>query len=225
VVPIGTAARSGGEQGQRIVGPPAAAGGSGGGAPNAGYDQPVARPRGTSSAQLSNPGWEPPRDLDQREWLEVGRTLGRIGRYSRWWVGDWLIYADRKWGEMYNDASKVTGYDYGTLRNIVSIAQRFPLSRRRDNLSWGHHADVASLPPDEQDYWLDHATELGLSRADLRIELRAALRSGPGRSERDEREPAECPEHSVRCTNCGSEVAIPADVAKAIRAAEAASVA
>jgi hypothetical protein len=35
--------------------------------------------------------------------------------------------------------------------NAASIANAFELSRRRDNLSFKHHAEVASLPLDEAD--------------------------------------------------------------------------
>jgi hypothetical protein len=207
------------QQSQRTASRPMADAGVGA-AEHTARDHPAARrPKETPSAQLSRPGWEPPRQLDRREWLEVGRTLGRVGRYSRWWVGDWLLYGDQKWGEMYKEAGKVTGYNYGTLRNIVSIAQKFQLSRRRDNLSWGHHADIASLPPAEQEYWLDRATELGLSREDLRIELRTAQRSGT-RSDPGERDSAECGEHTVRCANCGFEFVIRADAERATKAAE-----
>ncbi len=95
--------------------------------------------------------------MEYPEWIEMGRYLGTLGRNSQWWVGDWLLYARGKWGEMYAEAVKITGYDYGSLRNIASVAQEFDLSRRRDKLSYSHHAAVAGLAPDEQDHWLDRA--------------------------------------------------------------------
>jgi hypothetical protein len=173
--------------------------------------------RQTTSEQLGQPGWTPPRDLNQSQWFEVGRTLGRMGRYSRWWVGDWLLYAHRQWGERYKQASRVTGYDYGTLRNIVSLAQKFELSRRRDNLSWGHHADVASLPREEQDLWLDRASELGLSREDLRVELRAAKGSHAMPSTPGENEQSQPSSHTLVCSSCGFQMPLPAELLKAIR--------
>ena len=33
------------------------------------------------------------------------------------WIGDWLNYGERKWGEKYKEALEKTGYDYQTLRN------------------------------------------------------------------------------------------------------------
>jgi hypothetical protein len=54
------------------------------------------------------------------------------------------------------------------------VASRFHLSLRRDNLTWSHHALLASLDAEAQDYWLDRAVGDRLSVADLRVELRAA---------------------------------------------------
>jgi len=66
--------------------------------------------------------------------------------------------------------------DYGTLRNYAWVARRFALSRRRDMLSFGHHAEVAAMPEAEQEYWLGKAEELSWSRNQLRREVRASLR-------------------------------------------------
>lgn len=49
--------------------------------------------------------------------------------------------------------------DYQTLRNYAWVARGFASSRRRDTLSFGHHAEVAALPEPEQDYWLRQAEE------------------------------------------------------------------
>jgi hypothetical protein len=96
---------------------------------------------------------------------------------NNWWVGDWVRYGNARWGEKYTEAARVTGLDAKTLRNIAYVASRFHLSRRRDNLSWTHHAELAALPPVQQDQWLDRARSLRLSPGDLRLELRAAQRA------------------------------------------------
>jgi hypothetical protein len=120
--------------------------------------------------------WLPKKSLEHPEWVAAGRRLGAIGRSNQWWMGDWLRYGAARWGEKYVEASRITGYDVGSLRNMASLASQFSLSRRRDNLTWCHHAAVASLEVHEQDYWLDRATTLKLSVADLRVELRTARR-------------------------------------------------
>jgi hypothetical protein len=121
--------------------------------------------------------WHPPTDLDDRNWLAVGRKLGAISRCSQWWIGDWVRYGSVRWGERYTLAARVTGYDPRTLRNMAWIASRFPAERRRHDLTWSHHASVAPLDPVEQDHWLTRCVVERLSVTDLRIELRAAIRA------------------------------------------------
>jgi N6-adenosine-specific RNA methylase IME4 len=104
-----------------------------------------------------------------------------------WWLGDWLRFGERKWGEQYKEAVDVTGYEYGTLRNAKMVADRFDdLSRRRDNLSFAHHQEVASLPQPDADRLLEEAASGGLSRNELRSRVSRAhaasaiLASEPG---------------------------------------------
>jgi hypothetical protein len=112
--------------------------------------------------------------MDHRDWIIAGRRLGYIGRGNQWWIGDWVRYGTARWGERYAEAARITGYDPRSLANMASIASMFPPSRRRDNLTWSHHAAVAGLSVDEQDRWLDFAATSRLSVADLRTELRSA---------------------------------------------------
>ena len=72
-------------------------------------------------------------------------------------IGDWLVYGEHTYGEMYAQALDATGFSYGTLANQVYVAQRFDFSRRRENLSFSHHQEVAALPPEEADELLDRA--------------------------------------------------------------------
>jgi hypothetical protein len=48
------------------------------------------------------------------------------------------------------------------------------VSRRRDNLSFQHHAEVASLPEPQRELWLHRAEAAGWSRNELRRQLAAA---------------------------------------------------
>jgi hypothetical protein len=142
------------------------------------------RPEGTHGGiSASSPrqrgliGWTPADKMDRAAWVAAGRRLGALSRSSNWWVGDWLQYGTSRWGEKYTTATKITGYDTHSLENMVYVASRFPVSLRRENLSWSHHAVLASLHPAERVHWLDVATEHRLSVNDLRTELRAARRS------------------------------------------------
>jgi hypothetical protein len=163
------------------------------------------RPGGQNAASIEaakgSIAWTPKSELGRPEWISIGRRLGRIGRCNQWWLGDWLRYGSAKWGERYSAAARITGYDPRSLANVASLASTFPLSRRRDNLTWSHHAAVAALPVEDQDRWLDRAEEERLSVADLRVELRAV--QGPGsRSSNEEEAPAE-EEELLVCPRCG----------------------
>jgi hypothetical protein len=89
---------------------------------------------------------------------------------------------------------------------MAYVASRFSeLSRRRDNLSFSHHAELATLQAVEQDEWLERAELQGLSVSALRTVLRRERLGRGGAGDADpagEPEPAD--EHIV-CPNCGHE--------------------
>jgi hypothetical protein len=157
--------------------------------------------------------WAPERDLERPEWIQWGCRLGTMSRVSNWWVGDWLQYGTSRWGEKYSEAARITGYDVKTLRNIVYVAKRFDLSRRRDKLTWSHHAEVAVLEPDEQDKWLDRAIVDRLSVADLRTELRSLQRASR-RAAADNSEPdsSDAQPYAMACPYCGKTIRLKPDL-------------
>jgi hypothetical protein len=108
------------------------------------------------------------------EWERAGGLVARLGSASAWWTGDWIIYGEREYGARYKAALEITALDHQTLRNYAWVARRFPTSRRRDSLSFQHHAEVAGLAPAEQDLWLGRAEREHWSRNELRRRLAAA---------------------------------------------------
>lgn len=52
--------------------------------------------------------------------------------------------------------------------NCAAVSRSFETSRRREVLSYSHHVEVASLPPDEADELLDKAEREGLSTREVR---------------------------------------------------------
>jgi hypothetical protein len=108
------------------------------------------------------------------EWISAGRQISRISTASAWWVGDWLNFGERSYGSRYRAALELTSFDYKTLRNYAWVARRFQLSRRRDTLSFQHHAEVAALEEPEQDLWLSRAEAAHWTRNELRRQLSAA---------------------------------------------------
>ncbi|MEU0104457.1 LmbU family transcriptional regulator [Streptomyces sp. NPDC006251] len=110
-----------------------------------------------------------------RTWEELGTELFSFADSSTWWIADWLVYGESVFQDRYEEAIKRTSLSYQTLRNYSWVARAFPLSRRRQGLSFSHHLEVVALEEPEQDYWLRKAEELGWSRNKLRREVRSSL--------------------------------------------------
>ncbi|MEU2608698.1 LmbU family transcriptional regulator [Streptomyces albus] len=106
-------------------------------------------------------------------WSRLGDYVSVVANSSAWWLGDWLVYGQERFSNRYRRCIEESSLDYQTLRNYAWVARNVPLSRRRDGLSFQHHAEVASLPADEQTYWLGRALEEKWSRNALRAQIRA----------------------------------------------------
>ncbi|MGH3823823.1 MAG: LmbU family transcriptional regulator [Pseudonocardiaceae bacterium] len=115
-----------------------------------------------------------PEEMTFESWRRVGEQIRLIGDSSVWWMADWLLHGEKLFPDRYKRAIEQTPLDYQTLRNYAWVARKFPFSRRRKKLSFQHHAEVASLPEEEQDTWLERAERLSWSRNKLRSAIRAS---------------------------------------------------
>ncbi|MDA2921099.1 hypothetical protein MYX76_16680 [Desulfobacterota bacterium AH_259_B03_O07] len=73
--------------------------------------------------------------------------------HDRFWLGDWLNYGERKYGEKYSQALEQTDYEYDTLRKFGYVSDRVEIGNRFPELDWTHHMVVAPLEPKEQIKW------------------------------------------------------------------------
>jgi hypothetical protein len=110
-------------------------------------------------------------------WVRAGHRIDRVANAATWARGDWLVFGERAYGPRYKEAMRALPLDYQTLRNYAWVARRFAPGRRHPDLSFQHHAELASLPEAEQDLWLGRAARLGWSRNDLRAKLAARRRA------------------------------------------------
>lgn len=124
-------------------------------------------------------GLQFPNRLSFPIWERIGKQISLITDSSAWWLGDWLIYGEKEYADRYRMAIEQTSLDYQTLRNYAWVARRFSHARRRDKLSFAHHAEVAALTPADQDLWLRRAEHFGWSRNRLRRELRGSAGAVP----------------------------------------------
>jgi N6-adenosine-specific RNA methylase IME4 len=92
----------------------------------------------------------------------------------QWWIGDWWAYGEHRYGER-KAATEPGGIledlNFGTAANYGSVARAFETSRRREVLSFTHHAEVTGLTPALQDSWLARAEREGLSVNKLRAQI------------------------------------------------------
>lgn len=129
--------------------------------------------------EMTETAWKPLGEMSWEQWESAGAQLQRMGRAWQFWFGDWVTWGEAHYGEKYVQAIDITGLDYQTVANVVSVAKRVPPERRRSSLSWSHHEVVASLPPAEQDKWLDEAEQEGMTRNRLRSRLQGTSKDAP----------------------------------------------
>ncbi|MDD5543880.1 MAG: MT-A70 family methyltransferase [Acidobacteriia bacterium] len=112
----------------------------------------------------------------KEEWLKVGEGLRFIEGAVQFWIGDWARFGEKRGfytdSSVYDEIEKATGYERKTLCNFKNISEQIESSRRREDLSFGHHAEVAPLSPEKQKEYLDRAVEEKLSVRELREEIR-----------------------------------------------------
>jgi signal recognition particle subunit SEC65 len=100
------------------------------------------------------------RELSREQWDEIGRFIGSEMRRAAFVIGDWLIFAEERTGQLnfgdampaenvshrvYQQAVELTGIDITTLQNYAYVARHVPRDIRNPRVSWEHHKKVAKL--------------------------------------------------------------------------------
>lgn len=121
-----------------------------------------------------------PEALEFQQWKDIGRKLLQCRESLQFWIGDWVNYGERTFGEKYSEAYKLLcqdgGYDESYVRKMASIAKLVPIVNRFTTLSFGHHAVVSSLGEKDQHKFLSIAEEERLSVRELNERIRLKLK-------------------------------------------------
>ena len=127
-----------------------------------GADKPAAldSPRlalGLRGCELHTCGLKLRAGLSETEWRSLGPTINAVASAAAWALGDWIAYGERKYGDLRAavGADDWNGPSYSTCATYASVGRRFESCRRRELLTFSHHAEVAYPPPREADSLLD----------------------------------------------------------------------
>lgn len=84
---------------------------------------------------------------------ETGKGFKKYIRFYqknlRWAVGDFIIYAKRRFPEKYTQLLEAEMYTDGTLLNCEYVCSKIPKELRNPNLSFEHHYQVARLQKED----------------------------------------------------------------------------
>lgn len=115
-------------------------------------------------------------------WASVVTRLLTQHKRIEWAIADAINFGSRRYGEVYAQWIEQTQLAKKTLANIAWVGRSIESSRRREDVDFSYHAEVASLPPQEQDALLDAAVEQGMTRYDLRSAARERKQALEGRA-------------------------------------------
>ena len=120
--------------------------------------------------KISSVGAVANKGLTLDQWEDALHVLSHIERRFSWVLGDVLLSLRGKWEQgSLEEICERFGIAYQTANNASYICRAFEeLSRRRDNLTYGHHAEVANR--DDADELLDWCEDHDASIKDLREE-------------------------------------------------------
>lgn len=105
--------------------------------------------------------------LSLEEWIEAGRSLRALERGIQFWVGDWMAYGEAHYGE---EAFADLERQDKTLANWAAVARGVDPARRREDVRFSHHAEVAPLKshPEIQEKILARVAEEDLTVTETR---------------------------------------------------------
>jgi hypothetical protein len=77
------------------------------------------------------------------EWKQLARFICHAGGAVQWWAGDFLNLTERQLGAQGENLLSDLGWEPKTLWNVKDVAKSIETSRRREEISYSHHAEVA----------------------------------------------------------------------------------
>jgi hypothetical protein len=111
-------------------------------------------------------------DVTYENWETVGALLLRLEGAIQLLIGDWLVQAERQWGQTYEAIAEQTGYAVKSLYQYKWVAENVPFSMRIETLTFTHYTVVAGIDDDSRKMTLlEKAADEGWSVKRLRDEI------------------------------------------------------
>jgi hypothetical protein len=113
-----------------------------------------------------------PKVLTKDQWVAIGTTLGKSDSSLRWWIADWWVYGDHRYGDRKAlAATGVFGLTFETLMVYGTVARNVKTLNRFEVLSFTHHIQVATLKPARQKRYLTQAVANGWTASKLKRQI------------------------------------------------------
>jgi len=106
--------------------------------------------------------------IDFSDWIKIGDYLKNVEGAVQFWIGDWLNYGEKVYGETYTQALEATDYTYKALSVMKWVCGKVLPESRSEGLSFKHHEVIAKLEKPEQKKYLDMADAQKMTVSQLR---------------------------------------------------------
>lgn len=129
-------------------------------------------------AQATTTGLSIKDGIEFAQWEAIGHELGNVNQGLLWWIGDWLNYGERTYGETYAQAMDATGKSYATVKQAAYMAKKFPPETRREGLTFSHYGVIAGMDDKQSQPLLQKAEKQEWTVSQLKEE-RAKVENKP----------------------------------------------
>lgn len=131
-------------------------------------------------ASLEDSGWISStalaidRELPLEKYTALGALLGKVGTAVKFWVGDFLVYGEKVYGEEAAQASEALNLSEDGRAECFRVSLAISPACRRPGLSWWHHRQVSAkwISPQQRDELLDRAEREKLTTRELEAIVR-----------------------------------------------------
>ena len=136
--------------------------------------------------------------LKFEDWDQAGVDIMTIANGSRWWIGDWILHGENKYGEGYAQAQLITGRSYDTIAQYKHVAKVYPPEDRKFDLPFSFYLVVASLDKRQRNKLLKDAETNDWTKAELVYEAKKLLL--PPEDDKDDKDKStKTAEHNPSC--------------------------